>query len=329
MAYPKPLSDKNIKELLAAWDTTTVDLILNHYKLCADMYGFINLEAAWAVAEIVHLPVKQEDFYLFSDVARRMALPFYVMNTAEIYRGIGRKARKSRVIVNAKLVTQGVGKYRMVRLLDFRQEEILASLSYFAEENLADIVTDTIHVDELKAYLDALQLPDGTLLCEDYRSMPPVDNLLKLGTNGALTGDTPHSTSEKLVNMMVLECHAGISEAFRHVQYYLHILGVEHRVEYMFEIMIDCFQKSRWWSLCGYTPAEVELLDDADDDSIFLEDKLEFPLDGDNAQNIIDLLEKIYAMPVKEMDMDMQVKQETEDDKVTEWQRKRRSRKYN
>ncbi len=338
MAYPKPLSDKNIKKLLDAWDSKTVELILNHYKLCADLYGVINLEAAWVIAESINLPVKEDEFYRFSDVARRMSLPFYVMNAAELYKGCGHQPRLFRLIVNAQLVTHGTGKYRLARLLDYHQSEILSSLPYFTEQNLPKIAADMVHMEKLQAYLDALHLPDGTRLCDDYRGMRPIDTLLNLVPEGSLVPKDTISTSEKLVKMMILECHVGLSESFQHVQFYLKKLGVVHEVETMFEIMIDCFRQSRWWSFCGYTPAEVELLDEGDEDfddwkeqlePSDWKEQLEPSLESDNVQRFIDFLEKISSLPIKEIDMDVKLTENEEADGDEEWLHKDRNHKYN
>ncbi len=335
MPYPKPLSDKRIRKMLDNWDPKTAEIILDHYQLCADMYGLISLEDAWEVATIVKLPVSREEFYQFSDIARRMELPYYIAEEADIYGGKSTEPVNQRLILNERLIGRGSGKFRLVKMLDYNQVDVFTSVAFFAEENLADILPHAIQMEELKEYLDNLQLPDGTPLSEDYRLLPHFDTDKKLLEDGSLPPKANRPTPEKLLERMILECHAGVPEAFQHINYTLRKLGVPRNPEEMYGIMIECYEKSRWWCLCGYTPAEVNLLYDSNNEIPAWRMHAVAPPRSETAMHFMDLIEKIYSMPVEEVNIDIQPGDDIDDEDpddirtVKVWQKKHPGQKYN
>ena len=89
-----------------------------------------------------------------------------------------------RLILNERLIGRGSGKFRLVKMLDYNQVDVLTSVAFFAgKENLADILAHAIQWEELKEYLDNPLMTARLLSGRHYRYCRTfdTDKPLKMG----------------------------------------------------------------------------------------------------------------------------------------------------
>ena len=106
MAYPKPLSEKRIKGMLALFKPEKVELLYQYYQAFANLYGAILLDYAWQILQKYDTGIREKEFFDFSEIVRREDHDYRVYEIDEVYSD-DKRVMKHRLIISKKLLCDG------------------------------------------------------------------------------------------------------------------------------------------------------------------------------------------------------------------------------
>lgn len=166
MAYPKPLSEKNILKMYKEAGISDDMKAYYHdvFQACANLYGAIDFRNLWKLLKELEkkdpsLPkTKRKDFLAFSSIARREEQDYYVYEIDELYSEEPRD-EMDRHIVSKQLVGSGYGKmFGFYQLMDNAHDKPIfmpEDLLYYADPHMSEAEAGlTVFISDLKSVAD-------------------------------------------------------------------------------------------------------------------------------------------------------------------------------
>ncbi len=164
MAYPKPLSEKNIARMYenAGLTEKQIDFLHTFFTVCTNLYGVIFAGEAWEVyselsAKTETVMLSKRDMYAALEIMRRENLSFYVYEIDEIYSEECRK-EEMRIIARRDLILWNVYGYRKyINLYDLVKAS--SGKPFYVPENLLSftVLPETRYERELLELFDNLK----------------------------------------------------------------------------------------------------------------------------------------------------------------------------
>jgi len=168
LPIPKPYSERTIQHMLEGWNPATADLLHKVYSSLANLYGIINLEAAWDIIKAVGVKLRKRDLIEFSSIARYENTCYYIFEADELFE-CDKCADKDRFIVHRAHFPRPYCNAYSIYDLYYAQEEkpvyIPDDLLSFAE---CDGVSKNPHWKELCKLIGDLKDKTGKKLTESY-----------------------------------------------------------------------------------------------------------------------------------------------------------------
>ena len=266
MAYPKPLSQKNIDKLFDGWDERTVATLHKYFEAFANLYGSIQLKDAWKVFKLFEPKIHKKQFIEFSSIARRENVPYYVFEIDEIYSD-ERRIDTERFIVHKSLVSTGYGK--MLRVYELQEMQL--NKPYYAKNDLLSVAENRFNDAEIRNFIDNMQFTvdkhEGKLFTEavflTYDEQFDLDYYKSQAVKDKILAQASRPFSEKLMERL----KNAVEFSFNPISFVADFLKdndfvfeSQKQIEEFFTLFQDFLSNSHLWRNCGFTPKELSAM---------------------------------------------------------------------
>ena len=272
MAYPKPLSERSIKNLYADTRMTQeqIDFLHRFVTACANLYGVILAEDVWKVYQDISgkpgtVRVLQKNLFQALEIMRREDIPFRVCEIDEIYKS-ERRSDRHRLIVHNYLIGAGYYQYEPIHSLMAN----ISKASVYIPEDLLDYAerTPTKAENVLLDMLADLQSVDGEYQGRRGQISPCPSKGKHLDEFSAFPD--PEDSCTTALQVLMNELKLCVWEDVLHVDRnlnilynHLHNLGVafaeEEEVHKLTKAVLEYMNEERTWVQRGNTLYEQGL----------------------------------------------------------------------
>lgn len=297
MAYPKPLSEKNLAKMYtqANIDERKSDFLHKFFLACSNLYGDIALRDMWEILkkcapQYDMTDIKRKDLIEFSSIVRREKQPYYVFETDELYWGENRSDLKREIVNEELLAPAGFDRLSWIWKLD----ELRDDTPLYIPNDILSFANPTLSKEE-KALLDFL----GNLEVNAEEAQNSYGMKFKCRHYGEKLKDfsfrndgeerefrycekdsekrsaqreqlyrelikrTTVPENEKIVARFKQDCSLGFQNLSKNMQWVcnelaeLCVLLNEKQNDELFDLMVEFNNRCHMWVIYGWTPHEL------------------------------------------------------------------------
>lgn len=263
MAYPKPLSQKNIDKLFKDWNPDTVSVLHRYFKAFSDLYGSIQLKDAWKIFKKFEPKIHKKQFIEFSTIVRREDVSYYIYEIDELYCD-ERRLDTERFIIHKDLIMSGYGKLRMV----YDLHELQLDKPYYAKNDLLSVAAHRHYDEELSAFVNKMMFTKGERKGKSFAQAVfitkdeqfDLDYYKSAAARKKIQEKADRPFSEKFMSRLVLMAEFSdnpIVSALHFLNENNYEFETEEQAKTFFSLLQDFINKSHLWCNCGFTPNEL------------------------------------------------------------------------